>query len=72
MGQMPPLEVLRISTVVDQYHKKPMFSPLEVLRISTVVDRNFSIVYLHPLEVLRISTVVDASRVPTHPPLWKY
>ena len=54
-----PLEVLRISTVVDRRLKELPWSPLEVLRISTVVD---ILTHLHtplPLEVLRISTVVD-------------
>ena len=34
-----PLEVLRISTVVDVCCPCPLYEPLEVLRISTVVDR---------------------------------
>ena len=33
-----PLEVLRISTVVDLWNRSPVPRPLEVLRISTVVD----------------------------------
>ena len=33
-----PLEVLRISTVVDMSVFKSAVTPLEVLRISTVVD----------------------------------
>ena len=33
-----PLEVLRISTVVDCIEKTVTIVPLEVLRISTVVD----------------------------------
>ena len=36
-----PLEVLRISTVVDLTKLNDMKSPLEVLRISTVVDRKY-------------------------------
>ena len=35
-----PLEVLRISTVVDLMWTKVRGKPLEVLRISTVVDRS--------------------------------
>ena len=35
-----PLEVLRISTVVDPHAVKMVTTPLEVLRISTVVDPN--------------------------------
>ena len=35
---MSPLEVLRISTVVDRSNRKTWTRPLEVLRISTVVD----------------------------------
>ena len=35
---MYPLEVLRISTVVDYFAEDYGFLPLEVLRISTVVD----------------------------------
>ena len=34
-----PLEVLRISTVVDVWHPLLEYRPLEVLRISTVVDK---------------------------------
>ena len=34
----PPLEVLRISTVVDRTCPDGLSVPLEVLRISTVVD----------------------------------
>ena len=54
-----PLEVLRISTVVDIIPTTLRACPLEVLRISTVVDPPFPDVVDTPLEVLRISTVVD-------------
>ena len=54
-----PLEVLRISTVVDSVELANRLSPLEVLRISTVVDSILPHLSLLPLEVLRISTVVD-------------
>lgn len=33
-----PLEVLRISTVVDSDEANELMRPLEVLRISTIVD----------------------------------
>ena len=36
------MEVLRISTVVDNVASTFAFSPLEVLRISTVVDSIFA------------------------------
>ena len=54
-----PLEVLRISTVVDIVDVCRSIPPLEVLRISTVVDLLNSRKQRTPLEVLRISTVVD-------------
>ena len=54
-----PLEVLRISTVVDFLVLAVNRSPLEVLRISTVVDIGAITTGVMPLEVLRISTVVD-------------
>ena len=38
MSSRCPLEVLRISTVVDNYSLNHDYRPLEVLRISTVVD----------------------------------
>ena len=54
-----PLEVLRISTVVDITLRWNELEPLEVLRISTVVDSPCLFLRWAPLEVLRISTVVD-------------
>ena len=54
-----PLEVLRISTVVDHPSASILSPPLEVLRISTVVDAEQARRVRWPLEVLRISTVVD-------------
>ena len=54
-----PLDVLRISTVVDIGFRTVKQLPLEVLRISTVVDTLLFGAGNEPLEVLRISTVVD-------------
>ena len=59
-GHTSPLEVLRISTVVDLILLREYINPLEVLRISTVVDDNPAVIPSAPLEVLRISTVVDS------------
>ena len=58
-----PLEVLRISTVVDQLVFYSIPTPLEVLRISTVVDTPYVRAAAEPLEVLRISTVVDCNKI---------
>ena len=66
------MEVLRISTVVDQCMPLLLLLPLEVLRISTVVDSCRPIVSAQPLEVLRISTVVDADAKELFFSLWKY
>ena len=70
----PPLEVLRISTVVDLMKRLSYQNPLEVLRISTVVDFNAWNVggIPGPLEVLRISTVVDVLGGAFWKDLWKY
>ena len=67
----PPLEVLRISTVVDTPPLCLIGHPLEVLRISTVVDRSSCYFTSEPLEVLRISTVVDKAQIIKHYSLWK-
>ena len=67
-----PLEVLRISTVVDIDLINSFFFPLEVLRISTVVDTRGFLPALSPLEVLRISTVVDWTDSGRLEHLWKY
>ena len=66
-----PLEVLRISTVVDTPPLCLIGHPLEVLRISTVVDRSSCYFTSEPLEVLRISTVVDKAQIIKHYSLWK-
>ena len=68
-----PLEVLRISTVVDIPSDRVERIPLEVLRISTVVDFCQPSYCGFPLEVLRISTVVDKELViDKYKHLWKY
>ena len=67
-----PLEVLRISTVVDIDDTLLLSWPLEVLRISTVVDVQRTARLHSPLEVLRISTVVDKRKVMAFSVLWKY
>ena len=66
-----PLEVLRISTVVDLNPRTVQHCPLEVLRISTVVDCSEKTVTIVPLEVLRISTVVDPDAFGAYMDLWK-
>ena len=66
-----PLEVLRISTVVDRAEIYLGWGPLEVLRISTVVDAEQSRSKSFPLEVLRISTVVDLVNPSLPWSLWK-
>ena len=46
MESQKPLEVLRISTVVDPIDDFDVLEPLEVLRISTVVDPSLILLVL--------------------------